>query len=475
MLDIIIKNAILFTMADSGVGMIPNGAAGIKGNRIEVVDDSVFVTKSYNAKQVIDAGGKVLMPGFINTHCHSQYGVMCRGILTDLEFYLEQGLAGYLDTLDIEKETVSCRAHLLEGVKHGITTFGDIGSHYDILSGVHDAFGVRARIGEQIREMQWDISEFLNGDYVFDRKYAQPGIDAMFRILDKYGTDPNERISAMVSFQALDYVSEELMTELREVAGKRNAMIHTHLAQSPYEVEQSIRRFGVRPVEAFEKLGFLSSNTLAAHLVYNTREENRKAAESGMRMACCPFSWCEVGISPPTAQYLHFGGTVGLGSDEATYTGINPMQDMKTGYLNANIDAYHNDVPTIPMSRVLRLQTIDAAKALGMEKQIGSLEPGKFADMILLNPNTINMMPVLLKPLTNLPQNIVSTATGNEIETVIIDGKMIMENHELKTVDEKQILEDTQRLGQEAAESAAQYYEKLARSEVLDRQKWFEQ
>lgn len=475
MLDIMVKNAIVLTMAGKGIGLIKDGAIGIKGNTIVCVDDTVCLEKQHKAKRVIDAKGKILLPGFIDTHCHSYYGVMCRGILTDLEFFLEQGIAAYDATLDIEKSKASCRAHLLEGMKRGITTFSDMGSHYDVLTQIHEEFGVRARIAEQMRELPWDIKEFLGGDYQFDRKYAQPSIDAMNRLLDRYGTDPNEKISVMVSFQALDYVTEELVVELREIAKKRGAMIHTHMAQSTYECEQVEKRYGARPVETFERLGLLNENTLAAHLVYNTREENEKAAKSGLRMAYCPYSWGEVGCTPPSAQFVYHGGTVGLGTDEAAYTSVNPMSNMKTGHLSANVDGFKNDMPNVSMSLILRMHTIEAARALGMEKQIGSLEPGKRADLILLDPNTINMLPILIQPLTNIPQNIVSAASGNEIEMVMIDGQIVVEDRVVKTADEKAIMEETQRLAQAAAEDAAAYFEKLESSEVLDRQRWFEE
>lgn len=475
MLDIMIRNAIILTMAGKGVGLIKNGAVGIKEKTIVCVDDSTTVEKQYRAKKTIDATGKILMPGFIDAHCHSYSGVMCRGILTDLEFYLEQGVAAYEETMDIEKSKASCRAYLLEGMKCGITTFNDMGNHYDVLSGIHEELGVRARLTESMRELPWDIREFLGGDYRFDRKYAEPSIKAMYDLLDRYGTDPNERISAMVGFQALDYVTEELVLELKEVAAKYNAMIHTHMAQSTYECEQVEKRYGARPVDTFERLGILNGNTLAAHLVYNRKEENEKAAKSGLKMAYCPYSWGEVGCTPPSAQFVYHGGTVGIGTDEAAYNGVNPMSNMKTGHLSANVDGFRNGFPNVPMSMILRMHTIEAAKAIGMEEQIGSLEPGKKADMLILDPNRMNMLPVLISPLTNIPQNIVSAANGSEVETVIIDGEIVIEDKVVKVVDEKTVMEETQRLAQEAAETAAEYYSKLPSSEVLDRQRWFEE
>lgn len=472
-LDLIVCNGIVLTMSGKGIGIIPEGAVGIKGDRIICVDDSVQVMKQYSASRVIDAEKKIIMPGFINAHTHSYYGVICRGILTDLELFLEQGAAGYLETLTVKDKIASTSAHLMEGIKRGVTTFCDQGEEYDELAFVHEKFGIRARLSEMIREMSWNYRDSLGSVYSFDRKYAEKGLKATQYLLDTYGTSPESRISAMVCFQALDYVSEELVLELKNMAEKKNAMIHTHMSQSPYEIEQVELRYGARPVEVFDRLGLLNDNTLAAHLLYNTKEENKRAAESGMKMAYCPYSFCQVGSSPPAAQYVHFGGTVGIGSDEAAYTCVNPIADMKSAHLNANVDAYHNQVPGLKLSQILRMHTIDAAAAIGMENQIGSLEPGKKADLIIFNPYVINMTPVLIKPLSNIAQNIVCTATGNEVETSIVDGKVIMEKGKMVTVDEKEIFNDIQQLGLEAAERANKYYHNLEESEVLTLQKQF--
>ncbi|MDR2089854.1 MAG: amidohydrolase family protein [Clostridiales Family XIII bacterium] len=416
----------------------------------------------------MDAGGKIVMPGFVNTHTHSYYGIMARGILTEITLFLEQGLAGYMTAMSAEKSTINTSMHVLEGIKRGTTTFCDNGTYTNHVAKVYEQCGVRARLSESIREMSWDYRDQLGEVYTFDRKYAGDSFAVMHELLDKYGTDPNDRISAMVSFQALDFVSEETVIEIRELAKKRNAMIHTHLAQSRFEIEQVEKRYGVRPVEAFERLGLLNGNTLAAHLVYNLPEENKKAAESGLKMAYCPYTFGRKGLTPPAAQFVHYGGTVGIGSDEACYTCVNPISDMKSAHVSANVDAVLHDLPKVPLYRLLRMHTVEAAQAIGLGAQTGSLEPGKKADVILLGLHAVNMQPVLISPLTNIPQNIIVAATGTEVETVLVDGKTIMENGVVKTMDENKIIGDLQKLGQEAMETARAYYEKLPSSEVLD-------
>lgn len=453
-------------MAGGKASIIPDGAIGIKGNTIHCVGDSHLIINEYKSERVIDAKGKIVLPGFINVHTHSAAGIG-KGILTGLRYYLEQGAAGYSQASTLETRLASARMHVLEGIKRGYTTFCDNNFAMSVIAQVHEQFGTRARIAEGVREMHWDYRSQLGEIYTFDRKYAEAGIKGTHDLLEKYGTDPDNRISAMVSFQALDYNSEELVVELGELAKKHNAMIHTHVAQSPFEVEQCKKRFGMTPVDVLEKLGMLNENTLGAHMVYNTPEDTKKAAKSGMKMCYCPNSFTLAGGVPPAAMYANEGGTVGIGSDECAYSCVNPIADMRSGLIRANIGAKLAGIPPVKIFRIFQMSTIDAAKTIGIEKQAGSLEPGKKADIIIFNPDVINMKPVILTPMVNFMQNIVLAATGEEVETVIIDGKIVMEDRKVLTADEESIKKEAQEAGQDAAIKAYEYYKNLPQSEVL--------
>jgi len=470
MLDIIIENGTVITMANGKANIMPNGSVGIKGNQIFCVDDSALIKKEHSAKHIVNATGKFIMPGFINVHSHTAGGIG-KGILSGLKYYLEQGLAGYYDTQTIESNIASTKMHVLEAVKHGTTTFCDNNTNMSDVSFVLDEMGLRARVSEMIREMPWNYKSNLNEVYTFDRKYANEGIKNMNKLIETYGTDPRERISTMVGFQALDYVSEKLVKELIGIAIKRNAMIHTHMAQSTFEVFQCEKRYGMRPLAVFEKLGILNKNTLAAHLVYNNPEENKIAAKSGLNMAFCPNAFTRVGGLPPVAQYLNEGGFVGIGSDELSYNCGNPFVDLRSGLIRGNISARFSTVPALTMLQVFKMATIDAAHAIGLGDQVGSLEVGKKADIVIFNPHVINMMPVLIEPLSNVIQNLVLDATGEEVETVIVDGKIIVDNKTLLTMDEEKILKEVQSEGEKAANGAYRYYKSLNHSEVLEIQK----
>lgn len=472
MLDLLIYDGIVITMSGKGAGMITNGAVGIKGSEIVCVGDSELIKRQYNAKRKINAKGKAIMPGFVNTHTHSA-STLNRGVLADIELYLEQGLAGFLETATIGNLIASTKLHILEGIKRGITTFCDNTVMLEEVAPVYELMGARTRISSCVREMSWDFKDMLDGVYTFDRSFAEDGIKDTIKALDKYGTDPNDRISCMVSPQALDYVSEELMIEFREIAKKHKAMIHMHLAQTEFEITQCKKRYGLTPVGVLEKMGLLNSNTLAAHLVFNTHEDNLKAAEAGLNMAFCPCSFGPKGQIPPAPEYVAAGGIVGIGTDEASFNCVSMMDEMKSAVMLAGVNSAATKSPILPAWKILRMSTVEAAQAVGLKDQVGSLVPGKKADIIMLDLSATNFSPLLISPLSNIVQNIIYSSTGNEVETVIIDGKIIMEGRKVLTIDEKSVLQEAQKEADIASKAAYEYYKKLDESEVLEQQKYY--
>ena len=473
-LDLLIQDGVVLTMTGRATGMISNGAVGIKGNSIVCVGDSHSIKKEYRAERVIEAKGKVIMPGMINVHTHS-IGILNKGIVVDIEHLLTEGLPGYLKSFTPENKIWNVRLHLLEGIKNGMTTICDSSMDLGTLGHIHDEVGIRARLSNNIREMDWFYHDQLGEEYRFDRKYAEAAIKDTVTILERYGTNPEERISCMVCFQALDYVSRELVLEIKELARKHSAMLHIHLAQRRHEVEQVVRYYGKRPVEVLDDFGLLNSNTLAAHMTYNTFEENMKAARAGVNLAFCPTSWADEDVIPPAAEFVSVGGTVGLGTDSGTFSGVNMFDQLKVGTTLASHSAvaHAHGIPRIPAWKILRMATIEGAQAIGIDKQTGSLEPGKRADIILLDLGSLSLTPTLIEPMTNIVQNIAYSGTGNEVETVIVDGKMIMENRKVLTMDEQLVLSEAQKQAQTATEAAYKFYKNLPSSEVLEQQSFY--
>lgn len=473
MLDVLILNGIIVTMAGKYTGILKDGAVGIKGNKIVCVGDSEGIKREYKAKRMIDATGKLVMPGFINAHTHSS-DIFFRGIMTDIEFYLEQGYAGFFDHLNIDTHIAGTKLHLLNGLKYGVTTYCDNIENLYETAKVYEDYGVRARISNCIRELSWDYKDVLDEIYTFDRSFAEEGITDTIKILEKYGTDPRDRITCMVSAQAIDLVSESLLIELRELAKKHSAMMHIHLAQSKYEMIQAEKRFGKSPVNILEQLDLLNSNTLAAHLIFNSPEDNIKAAKSGMRMAYCPTNSGRKGFISPAAEYVEAGGIVGIGTDEAISNGVNIFNEMKVATLMTSARARNTGAEIIPLWKLLRMATIESAEAIGLEQQIGSLEPGKLADLIILDISVPNLSPLYMDPIKNIVQMLIYTTSGHEVEAVMVDGKFLMEDGKMKYINETDVMMDVQKEADRIIKGAYNYYKALPESEVLQKQIYYD-
>ena len=450
MLDILIHSGYVITMQGKGTGVIVNGAVGIEGNRIVCVGDSEDLMKQYQAHRYIDAKNKVVMPGLIDAHCHASDAVF-RGVAQDIDLWLERGIGPFQEHWTLGHRRAGAALHVLEGVKNGTTTFND--SEFELDSSVaatFDQFGVRARLSTLVNELPRDQYEVdLNELYTFDPAHGEEGLRDAKELINAYGTDKNNRISCMVAPQGMDMVSEELMMELKELALTNGTMIHIHLSQAPFEVFQTVKRYGLRPVALLEKFGLLNSNTLGAHLTENTLDETIHAAKCGLRMAFCPGSIGIIdGLVPPAMDFSEAGGIVGLGTDQAPGNNcINMFNEMKFASILNKVK--YQQPTAMPAWQVMRMATIDAARAIGLEDQIGSLEPGKKADIILIDLRSPNLMPVLTDPVRNIVPNLVFSGRGNEVIMSIIDGNIIMEDRKVLTVNEDAILDEVQNMGEQ--------------------------
>ena len=238
--------------------------------------------------------------------------------------------------------------------------------------------------------------------------------------------------------QASEMCSVEMLREVKDYADKNDLDIHMHVAQSDRETRQVMQRYGKRPVELLEELGYLTSRLHAAHITETNEKERRLLAQRGVSMALCTGSIGIIsGELPPAEEYMSHGGRVGLGTDQAPGNNCNNLfNEMK---FTAILHKYKHSSPTVfPAWKVLRMATIEAAQSMGIAEQVGSLCPGKKADVVIVDLYSPAMSPVLSGPVRNIVPNLVYSASGSEVETVIIDGQVIVENHVLQTVNEAQ-------------------------------------
>ncbi|MBU9722701.1 MULTISPECIES: amidohydrolase family protein [Bacillaceae] len=455
--NLIIINAYVLTMEGKGVGMIEDGAVAIKGNKIEAVGPTKQILADYSSKadEVIDATNKLIMPGLIDSHIHTGLGIL-RGVAQDMHNWMQDGLWPFMKHVTPEDSKKGSMMNIIEGIKAGTTTFCDYDSNMNQLVQNYVAVGARARVAELINEIPDDIGDLPVGElYPFHPEIGNRKLQNNLELLKKWNGAENGRITSMLGPHGPDMMSLELLQEIKELATKYDTRLHMHVAQGDREIDQVFKRYGKRSIAFLDEIGYLNERLLAVHLTEATKEETEQVARSGAAMINCSGSIGIIdGIVPPILEFIEAGGTAALGSDQAPGNNCNNMfNEMKfVAILNK---VKRKDPSVFPADQALRLATIDAAKAVGLEHEVGSIRVGKKADLLFINLEEPSMSPVITKPVRNIVPNLVYSARGNEVESVMVDGKFIMKDRQMVTVDEKQVIREVQQAATAISEKVA--------------------
>ena len=232
-------------------------------------------------------------------------------------------------------------------------------------------------------------------------------------------------------------------------------MIHLHTAQGDLEINQMLKRYGQRTPAYLDEIGYLDEQLLAVHLTEATDEEATLIAQRGARMALCSGSIGLIdGIVPPVKVFRDAGGLAALGTDQASGNNcINIFNEMKLTALFNKIK--YRDPTVMPAWEVLRMATIEGARAIGLGDEIGSLEAGKQADVILVDLNALNLSPVLDAPVRNIVPNLVYAASGHEVKTVMVAGQVLMRDGQILAADESAIRAEAQTQAEAVARRVA--------------------
>jgi 5-methylthioadenosine/S-adenosylhomocysteine deaminase len=235
-------------------------------------------------------------------------------------------------------------------------------------------------------------------------------------------------------------VLREHLQKVKRAAEREGLMIHMHVAQGDREIAQMLARHGQRTPAYLDELGYLDDQLMAVHLTEATQEEVELMARRGVRMMLCSSAIGLIdGIVPPAFAFKQAGGMVALGSDNSACSMFNEMR--LTALFNK---IARRDPKVMPPWEVLRMATIDSARAIGLGDQIGSLEVGKQADLILIDLREPSLSPLLDSPVRNIVPNLVYNARGTEVKTVMVAGRTVMRDGEVLTMDERAVLEEAQ-------------------------------
>ncbi|MEM3079784.1 MAG: amidohydrolase, partial [Thermoproteota archaeon] len=404
-------------------------------NKSIIVEDGLIreiVEKPYGSfDHVVDGEDKAAMPGLINTHTHLSMTLL-RGYADDMK--LKEWLETRIWPLERRLTGEICYAGALLGclemIKTGTTCFLDMYFHTDQVAAAASKAGLRGFVSHAL----------------IDVMLGESGREIRRLIQDSWNRVKalnNPRIGVAVSPHAPYSCSEETLLTAKEVAVENNLILHTHLAetrgeQARFEVEK-----GVREVEYLDRIGFLCPNLVAAHAVWLTGNELKKMGEKRCKVAHCPVSnmkLAEGGVAP-LPEMFECGVKVGLGTDgPASNNSLDMFETMK---ICALIHKAHRWDPTIiPAQRALDLATREAAEVLNIPHITGSLEPGKEADILLIDLKAPNMLPIH-HPNT-LISNLVYSAKGFNVDTTIVNGNILMENGEVKALREEEVYSQAQ-------------------------------
>jgi 5-methylthioadenosine/S-adenosylhomocysteine deaminase len=455
--DTLFLHAHLFTMEGKGVGYIPDGALAVSGSRIKVAGKSSDLADRYQSAEIIDASGFALLPGLVDAHMHTSLAVL-RGVAQDVSHWMQKALAPYTRHMTPAAALAGTKLNVLEALKAGTTTFGDNGGIHPGWAEFYEQVGVRARLSPMVNALpQGGMAGWKVGDlYPFDEAAGETRIEAAAAFAREWHGAAGGRITVMLGPQAPDMLPRQQLLQVKREAESLGLMLHMHVAQGDREIEQIEKRYGQRTPAFLQELGYLDDQLLAIHLTEVTEEEAALIARNGARMVLCSSSIGIIdGLVPPAHAFRKAGGLCALGSDQAPGNNTNNIfNEMKLTALFNKIR--HRDPTVMPAWEVLHMATVEGARAIGLGDEIGSLAPGKQADLILVDLKSPNLSPLISEPVRNIVPNLVYAASGHEVKLVMVAGRILVRDGQVLTVDEKAIVEEAQAQAEEVSRKVAE-------------------
>ncbi|MGC9120623.1 MAG: amidohydrolase [Sulfurihydrogenibium sp.] len=420
MFDIVLKNGYILTM-DENFTEYKNGYIAIKDGKIVEVGEG---KEEFQAKEIIDLNSNVVIPGLINTHTHAAMTLL-RGYGSDnpLKVWLEQYIwpvEGKYVSYEFVKDGTDLACY--EMIRNGITCFVDMYFYENAVADSIKEAGLKGVLTTGILDFPTPGA-----------KTPEEGIEKTKDFINQYKNDNN--IFPAIGPHAPYTCSPKTLIKAMEVAIDYNVLYHIHVAETITEVEDIKNRYGTTPVKHLNNIGVLNERVLAAHMVHPTEEEIELLAEKNVKIAHCPESNLKLasGIAP-VPKMVEKGVTVSIGTDgTASNDDLDLIAEASTA---AKLHKGYNLNPTVlPAKQVLAMITRQAAKAILKYDRMGSIEVGKDADIVVIDVNQPHLQP-LFDPYTQ----IIYSAKGSDVDTVIVNGKVVMKNKVVQTVDKDKVI-----------------------------------
>ena len=449
--DLLVRHGYLITM-DKADRVFKDGAVAIAGRRIVDAGEDAAIAARYKARRVLDAGGAPVHPGLIECHLHAST-LTLRGTLADQikeDDLFDTFDCPYYNTVTEEEEYLGVLLAAIEMIRNGTTCFMEAGTVLQPMAAVRAAaeVGIRGLVGDAFL---WDRPEgFVQGLQTPDKRGAhvpqritrapknrEEALARMGGVL-KLNADPDALVTGHIALLGLGTASDELMLEAKRQADAAGTVVNLHQSYSPADVEADRARFGKDPLVHLAEIGFLQRNVTMAHTNHLTDAECEVLLERGTSLAKAPAAsmlWGHGGcIHGRHAELWRRGANVCLGSDSGNWS--NDFDIFKQASLAAlTAREAHLDRTYLSAEDVFEMATRAGARGIGMEDRVGSLEPGKRADIVIHTLNRPELLPV-----TDMMRNLVHSSGSKSVHTVIVDGKLILEKGRFVQIDEERLL-----------------------------------
>jgi 5-methylthioadenosine/S-adenosylhomocysteine deaminase len=438
-IDLLVLGQTIVTMDSAGT-VIEDGAVAVDDGIIVAVGTRAEITANYTANKTLSGDQRVVMPGLVNGHSHAAMTLL-RGVADDLA--LMDWLNNYIfpaevEFVDAEFVRIGTELACWEMIRGGTTTFVDMYYHGDVVADVVDRCGMRAMVSATVIDQRSP-----DGESAADS--IRKGTDFINRWKGKNG-----RVTPIFGPHANYTLNAEQLRATRQAAIELDVPISIHVSESPFELQYSKDTFGMTSIEMYESIGFLDGPTIAAHVVWPTDAEILILAERNVGVIHNPTSNMKIasGISPVT-KMLQAGVRVGIGTDgAASNNDLDMWEEMRLAALLQKVEQMNPEV--MSARTVLSMATSGGATAIGMGDLVGSLEVGKRADLIQVGFDDVHHIPTF-----DVISHLVYVTDEQDVATVIVDGKILMEEREILTI-------DTAKVAKEAHELAARIKSSLA-------------
>lgn len=422
-MDLLIKNAQILTM-NSNMDLIKNGMIAIRDDKIYYVCDNNVIPPDFSTNNVIDAKGKLVMPGLVNSHNHIAMSLL-RNYADDLA--LEQWLFNRIfpveDKLTAEDVYWGSMLSIIEMIKSGTTCFADMYSFMQEVAKAVAETGIRANLSRGLICPSTDYD--INNDV---------RIKETRELFNNWNGKENGRIKVYVAPHSVYTCSPSYVQDTVYLAKELKTGIHIHLLETKVEEQDSIKNFGCTSIEHCDKMGMFDVPTIAAHCVHLSDQDLNIMAKKKVNIVHNPGSNLKLGSGiARLPEMLQKGINVALGTDgPASNNNLDMFEEIRLAALISK--GFHMNAVLISAAEALRMAVNNGAKALGFQDEIGEIKAGMKADLLIVDTDKENYLPE-----NNIISALAYSSNSHDVDTVIVDGKILMKNRELKTIDEEKV------------------------------------